>query len=139
MDGVKDHAVPHIAEKNMTNEMWTTLETMYQGGSVQRNMLLENQMRLFQMQKGEEIDPFLFRLHTIRNQLIAMGATPDEGLLARTTLNAVIEEWEMFVQSILGRAALPSWVDMWAILRQEEIRRFTKRQTNSDDTIKVKK
>ena len=57
--------VPHIAGKNTTNEMWTSLDMMYHGGSVQRRMILENQMRLFQMQKGEEIDPFLFKLQTI--------------------------------------------------------------------------
>ena len=62
MDGVKDHVVPHIVGKNTTNEMWTALETMYQGGFVQRKMLLQNKMQLFQMQKGEEIDPFLFIL-----------------------------------------------------------------------------
>ena len=44
-----------------------------------------------------------------------------------------------FVQSIFSRAALPSWADMWAILRQEEIRRFTKRQSNDSGTVKVKK
>lgn len=60
MDGVKDHVVPHIAEKNTTNEMWSALETMYQESFVQRKMLPENQMWLLQMQKGEEIDPFLF-------------------------------------------------------------------------------
>ena len=49
MDGVKDHVVPHIADKNTTNYMWTALEVMYQGSSVQRKILLENQMRLFQM------------------------------------------------------------------------------------------
>ena len=47
MDVVKDHVVPHIVGKNTANEMWTTLETMYQGGFVQREMLLENQMQLF--------------------------------------------------------------------------------------------
>ena len=62
--------------------------------------------------------------------MIAMGANPDEGLLVRTTLNAVSEKWETFVQSILGRATLPSWVDMWAILRQEEIKLFNKRQSS---------
>ena len=31
MDGVKDHVVPHIAEKNTANEMWMTLTTLYQG------------------------------------------------------------------------------------------------------------
>ena len=42
MDGVKDHVVPHISGKNTTNEMWTTLNTMYQGSSVQRKILLGN-------------------------------------------------------------------------------------------------
>ena len=66
-------------------------------------------MRLFQMYKGEEIDPFLFRLPTIRDQLIVMGSIPDNGLMVRTALNAVTDEWETFVQSILGRAQLPNW------------------------------
>ena len=65
IDEVKDHVVPHIAEKKTANAMWTTLTTMYQGKSVQKKMLLENQMRLFVMTKGEEIDPFLFRLQSI--------------------------------------------------------------------------
>ena len=34
MDEVKDHVVPHIAGKKTTNEMWTALETMYQGSSI---------------------------------------------------------------------------------------------------------
>ena len=60
-------------------------------------------------------------------------------LLVRTALNAIIEEWETFFQSILARAALPSWADMWAVLHQEEIRRITKRQNSSSRTIRVKK
>ena len=46
-DGVQDHVVPHIVGKSTTNEMWTTLNTMFQGRSVQRKMLLENHMWLF--------------------------------------------------------------------------------------------
>ena len=65
MDGVKDHVVPHFSEKNMANDMWIDFTTMYQGKFVQKKMLLENQIRLFVMNKGEEIDPFLFRLQTI--------------------------------------------------------------------------
>ena len=50
--------------------------------------------------------------------------------MVRTTLNAVSEEWETFIQSILGRATLPSWEEMWAALRQEEIRQLTKAGSN---------
>ena len=141
MDRAKDHVVPNIAGKKPTYEMWTALEVMYQGSFVQQKMLLENQMRLFQMQKGEEIDPFLFRLQNIRDQLIAMGATPNEGLLVRTALNAITEEWETFVQSIFGKVALPSWADMWGILCQEEIKRITKKQSinGGSGSARVKK
>lgn len=112
MDGVKDHVVPHIFEKRMTHDMLKYLTTLYQGSFVQWKMLLENQMRMFQMHKGEEIDTFLFRLQMIQDQLISMRETPDEGLLVRTTLNAVTDEWETFVQSILGRAQLQNLGDM---------------------------
>jgi len=42
LDGVKDHVVPHIVEKEMTNEMWENLKKLYQHTYVQRRMLLEN-------------------------------------------------------------------------------------------------
>jgi len=44
LDGVKDHVVPHIAEKDTTREMSETLTTLYQGTCIQRKMLLENQL-----------------------------------------------------------------------------------------------
>ena len=82
------------------------------------------------MTKGEDIEHFLFRLQSIRDQLTAIGATIDDAVTVWTALNAVTNEWETFVQSILGRADLPNWDNLWSILRQEELRRFTKRQHN---------
>ena len=60
-------------------------------------------MRLFVMNKGEEIDPFLFRLQLMRDQLISMGVKVEDDVMVRVALNAVTDEWETFVQSILGR------------------------------------
>ena len=104
LDRVKDHIVPHIVEKNTAQGMWEALTKLYQHTSVQRKMLLENQLRSYQMKKREQIDPFLSRLEEIRDQLTAIKATPDQELMVRTTLNVVSEDWEVFVQSILGRA-----------------------------------
>ena len=73
MDGFKDHVIPHIVEKATTHEMWVALATLYEGRSIQRKMLLENQLRLFMMAKGEEIDSFLSRLQSIRDQLTSVG------------------------------------------------------------------
>ena len=97
LDGVKDHIVPHIAEKNTTKEMRDTLTTFCQGTFVQQKMLLENQLLSYQLQKGEKIDLFLLRLQEIRDQLTSMGATPDQEFIVRIALNAVSEEWETFV------------------------------------------
>jgi len=57
--------------------------------------------------------------------------------MVRTTLNPVSKNWEVFVQSILGRGTLPPWDEMWAALRQEEIRRQLKTGSSSKG-IKVK-
>ena len=47
LDGVKDHVVSHITEKDTANEMWEALKKLYQHTSVQRKMLLENQLRSY--------------------------------------------------------------------------------------------
>ena len=47
----------------------------------------------------------------------------------RLALNSVSDEWKIFVQSIMCRATLPNWDDMWVALKQEEFWR---------DLIKVK-
>ena len=45
LDGVKDHMIPHIVEKDTAREMWEALTTLYEGTSVQRKMFLESQLR----------------------------------------------------------------------------------------------
>lgn len=60
------------------------------------------------MQKGEEIHPFLLKLQGIRDHITSMGSTLVPEFLVRTTMNAISEEWETFVQSILGKETLPS-------------------------------
>ena len=126
LDGVKDHVVQHISEKETAKEMWYALKKLYQHTSVQRKMLLKNQLWSYQMQKGKQIDYFLGQLKEIHDQLTSIGATPDDEILMRTALNAVFEEWEIFVQSILGKASLPDSKELWGTLRQEEIRQLTK-------------
>ena len=117
MDNIKDHILPHRVEKRTANEMWKALISLYEGKSVQRKMLLETQIRSFMMTKGEDMEHFLFRLQSIRDQLTATGAKVEDDVMVRTALNAVTDEWETFFQSILGRANLPDWDSLWAVLR----------------------
>ena len=90
------------------------------------------------MSEGAEGTCFLFRLQSIRDQLTATGAKVEDDVMVRTALNAVTYEWETFFQSILGRVDLPDWDSLWSVLRQKELRRFTKKQYSSGSS-KVKK
>ena len=109
LDGVKDHIVPHIATKNTAREMWVGLENLYQGSSEQRKIYLEENMRNTRIKKGERIDSFLSRIQGNRDQLSVVGSTPKDSELVRLTLNSVSEDYQVFVQSILGREKLPAW------------------------------
>jgi len=57
-----------------------------------RKILLENQLRSYQMQKGEQIDVFLGQLKEIHDPLTSIGATLDQELMVRTALNAVSKD-----------------------------------------------
>ena len=92
-------------------------------------MYLEQKLRFSQMQKGELVDPFLTKLKETRDEFSVAGHTPQDLELVRLALNSVSGEWQVFVQSILGRATLPNWDEMWVALKQEELRR---------DLVKVK-
>ena len=58
--------------------------------------------------------------------------------MVRTALNAVSEDWEVSVQSLLGRSDLPDWEELWVSLRQEEITLLTKARSSSKG-IKIEK
>ena len=92
-------------------------------------MYLEQKLRSAQMQKGERVYPFLMKLQETRDELSVMGHTPQDSELVRLTLNSISDEWQVFVQSILDRATLPNWDEIWAALKQEKLRR---------DLVKVK-
>ncbi len=69
------------------------------------------------------VNLYLQRLQDTRDQLAAVGPSPQNTAMVRITLNGVSDEWQVFVQSILGKERLPSWEEMWATLQQEELRR----------------
>ena len=73
------------------------------------------------------MEQFLFRLQSIIDQLPTTGVKVEDDVMVRIALNAFTDEWKTFVQNILGRADLPDWDSLWEILRQEELRKITKK------------
>lgn len=123
LDGVRDHVVCHIVGKGTVKEMWDALATLYQGSSEPRKMYLEEKMRSTRVQKGERIDSFLSKLQEVRDSLAIVGSAHLPTEMVRLALNSVSEEWQVFVQNILGKDRLSDWEGMWAALQQEEMRR----------------
>lgn len=75
------------------------------------------------MHKGERVDPFLTKLKETCAELLVVRHTPQDSELVRPALNFISNDWQIFVQSILGREALPNLDKMWAALKQEELSR----------------
>ena len=74
-------------------------------------------MRSVRMQKGERIDPFLSKLQEVRDQLTIVGSSPQPTEMVKLALSLVSKEWQVLVQSIVGREKLPDWEGMWAALQ----------------------
>ena len=74
--------------------------------------------------------------------MATVGATPQATEMVRLALNSVSEDYQVFVQSILGRENLSGWEAMWAALQRVEMRRDLLKcqlESSSSSGSKVKK
>ncbi len=62
LDGVWDHIVSHVIDKETTKKMWDALVQLYQNTSEQWKMFMQQKLRSIKMQKGESIDAFLTKI-----------------------------------------------------------------------------
>jgi hypothetical protein len=62
LDGVKDHLIPHLAEKKTTNEMWVALKSLYEAKKENRKMALWGKLHGARMVKGESVATYLTRV-----------------------------------------------------------------------------
>ena len=88
------------------------------------------------MQKGKRIDGFLTRIQEVCDHLLAVGEASKPTELVWLALNSVLDHWQVFVQSILGKDTFPKWDIMWFDLQQEELRKTLVKSTISDNNKK---
>ena len=55
LDGVKDHIIPHITEKDSAHKMWSTLIQLYQSDNQNRKMVLREKLNSIKMNRSETI------------------------------------------------------------------------------------
>ena len=62
MDRVKDHLIPHLAEKKTAKEMWDALKSLYEAKNENRKMALWDKLHGARMAKGESVATYLTRV-----------------------------------------------------------------------------
>ena len=62
LDGVKDHLIPHLAEKKTAKDMWDTMNQLFESKNENRKMALKDKLRNVKMNKNEGVGSYLTRV-----------------------------------------------------------------------------
>jgi hypothetical protein len=135
LDGVKDHLIPHLAEKKTTKEMWDALKNLYEAKNENRKMALKDKLHDTKMGKGESVSSYLTRVAQVKDELAAVGEVISDSELVRIALKGFTKEWEVFVKCVVGREHLPDWSRLWDDFTQEEIREGSQSSGQKTDGV----
>ena len=106
LDGVKDHLIPHLAEKTTAKEMWDTLKGLYEAKNENRIMALKDKLHAVKMAKGEDVASYLTRVAQVKDELAAVDEVIADSELVWISLKGFTKEWDIFIKCVVGREKL---------------------------------
>lgn len=109
LDGVKDHLIPHLSDKDTVKKMWDVLTKLYRS----RTTLLKDKLHGTRMSKGESMTSYFSRLAQCRDELAAVGETTAKEELVLIALNVFLRHWEIIFKCVMGRDHLSNWARLW--------------------------
>jgi hypothetical protein len=121
LDGVRDHLIPHLDEKQTTKDMWDALKNLYEAKNENRKMALRDKLHSTRMAKGESVASYLTQVAHVKDELAVVGEVIPDSELVCIALKGFTKEWEVFVKCVVGREKLPDWSRLWDDFTQEEI------------------
>ena len=122
LDGVRDHLIPHLAEKKTTKKMWDALKSLFEAKNENRKMALKAKLHDTKMGKEESVSSYITQVAQVKDELAAIGEVISNSELGRIPLKSFTKELEVFVKCVVGREHLPDWSRLWDDFTQEEIR-----------------
>jgi hypothetical protein len=122
LEGVKDHLIPHLAEKKTAKEMWDALKNVFKAKNENQKMALKDKLHDTKMGKEESVSSYLTRVAQVKDGLAAIGEVISDSELVKISLNGFTKDWEVFVKCMVGREHLPDWSKLWDDFTREEIR-----------------
>jgi hypothetical protein len=121
LDGVKDHLIPHLAEKSTTKGMWDTLKNLFEAKNENQKMALKDKLHSTRMAKGESVASYLTRVAQVKDELAVVGEVIADSELVCISLKGFTKDWDMFFKCVVGREKLLDWSRLWDDFTQEEI------------------
>ena len=85
------------------------------------------------MSRSDTIATYFMRVSQLRDQLLAIGESVDDGELVSIALNDLPTSWEPFIQGVCAQAKLPSFDRLWTNCVQEEGRIMNKSGPPSEE------
>ena len=73
LDGVKDHLIPHLAEKKTAQEMWDALKNLFEADNENQKMSLNAKMHDTNIGKEESVSYYLTRVAQVKYELATVG------------------------------------------------------------------
>jgi hypothetical protein len=62
LESMKDHLIPHIAEKTSTKDMYDALVGLYQNGNTGRNLHLNHQLQVVKISSEDMVVNYLMKI-----------------------------------------------------------------------------
>ena len=113
LDGMKDHLIPHLAEKPTAQVMWDTLKNLFEAKNENRKMALKDNLYEVRMTKEDNVATYLTRLAQVKDELDVVGEVISDLEMVRIALKGFTKEWEVFVKCVVGREKLSDWSRLW--------------------------
>ena len=135
LDGVKDHLIPHLAEKKTAKEMWEALKNLFEAKNENWKMALKAKLHDTKMGKEESVSSYLTQVAQVKYELVVVGEVISDSELVRIVLKDFTKEWEVFVKCVVGREHLPDWNRLWDDFTQEEIQEISQRSEQKTDEV----
>ena len=92
LDGVKDHRIPHLAEKKTTKDMWDALKNLFEVKNENRKMALKAKLHDTKMGKEERVSSYLTQVAQVKDEFAAVGEVIFDSKLVRIALKGFTKE-----------------------------------------------
>ena len=121
LDGVKYHLITHLTQKKIVNDMWDTLNRLFESKNKNRKMTLNDKLHNIKMNKDEGVASYITRVAQFKDELAVVGDIVPNSELVRIALKGFIKNWDVFVKCIVGKEKLPNWSILLDDFTQEDI------------------